>query len=88
MAQGVIILDAESQILVANDAACEILGLSRDQILGKTAYDPQWKLIHEDGSSLYPEEIPSNIALRTCKPVSDILIGAYIPEKDIYIIGF
>jgi PAS domain S-box-containing protein len=84
MAQGLIIQDAESEILDANNAACEILGLSRDQMLGKTAYDPRWRLIHEDGSPLYPEEMPSNIALRTCSPVVDILIGAYIPEKDIY----
>ena len=84
MVQGVIIQDAESKILDANDAACDILGLSRDQLLGKTAYDPRWKLIHEDGSALYPEEMPSNIALRTCQPAVDILIGAYIPEQDNY----
>jgi PAS domain S-box-containing protein len=84
MAQGVVIQDAESKIIDANDAACEILGLTKDQMLGKTAYDPRWKLIHEDGSPLYPEEMPSNIALRTCKPVFDILIGAYLPEEDAY----
>jgi len=84
MAQGVIVQDAESKILEANNAASEILGLSRDQLLGKTAYDPRWKLIHEDGSPLYQEEMPSNIALRTCKPVTDILIGAYIPEQNMY----
>ncbi|MDP2722141.1 MAG: PAS domain S-box protein [Bacteroidales bacterium] len=84
MAQGVVVQDAGSKILEANDAACEILGLSRDQLLGKSTYDPQWKLIHEDGSPLYPEEMPSNIALRTCKPVFEVLIGAYIPDKNIY----
>jgi PAS domain S-box-containing protein len=84
MTQGVIVQDAESLILEANDAACEILGLSRDQLLGKTAYDPRWKLIHEDGSPLYPEKMPSNIALHTGKPITDILMGAYIPEKNIY----
>ncbi|OFY51274.1 MAG: hypothetical protein A2W85_04560 [Bacteroidetes bacterium GWF2_41_31] len=84
MAQGVVVQDAKSKILEANDAACEILGLSRDQLLGKSTYDPQWKLIHEDGSPLYPEEMPSNIALRTCKPVVEVLIGAYIPDKNIY----
>jgi PAS domain S-box-containing protein len=84
MVQGVVIQDAESKIIDANDAACEILGLSKDQMLGKTAYDPRWKLIHEDGSPLYPKEMPSNIALRTCKPVIDILIGAYLPEENTY----
>jgi len=84
MVQGVIVQDAESKILNANNAASQILGLSTDQLLGKTAYDPRWKLIHEDGSPLYPEEMPSNIAIRTFQPVTDILIGAYIPKQNTY----
>jgi len=84
MAQGVIVQDAESKIFDTNNGACKILGLTKDQLLGKTAYDPRWKLVHENGSPLYPSEMPSNIALRTCKPVTDILIGAYIPEQNIY----
>jgi PAS domain S-box-containing protein len=84
MTQGVIVQDAESRIIDVNDAACEILGLSRDQLLGKTAYDPEWKLIHENGLPVYPEEMPSNRALKTGKPVADILIGVYLPEQEIY----
>jgi len=84
MVQGVIIQDAESKITDANEAACEILGLTKDQMLGKTAYDPRWKLIHEDGSTFHAHEMPSNIALRTCKPVSDTTIGVYIPELNTY----
>jgi PAS domain S-box-containing protein len=84
MPQGVVIQDAESNIIAANKAACDILGLTRDQILGKSTYDPIWKLIHEDGSPLYPDDMPSNIVLKTCKPVADVLIGAYIPEKGVY----
>jgi PAS domain S-box-containing protein len=84
MSQGVVVQDVESRIIGANDAACASLGLSRDQLLGKTTYDPRWKLIHEDGSPLFPEEMPSNIALRTGKRVDDVLIGVYLPEKDAY----
>ena len=42
-------------------AACELLGLTMDQMLGKTAYDSRWKLIHEDGSPYDPAEMLSNI---------------------------
>jgi len=84
MAQGVIIQDTDSKIIEANQAASKILGLSNDQLSGKTAYDSRWKLIHGDGTPLYPEEMPSNIALRTNHPVTDILIGVYLPEQDLY----
>lgn len=84
MAQGVVIQDVHGKIIEANDAACEILGLTKDQMLGKTTTDPRWKLIHENGSILSPEEMPSNIALKTSKPVINKLIGAFIPEKNTY----
>jgi PAS domain S-box len=82
MAQGVVIQDVNGKIIQANKAACEILGLTKDQMLGKTTADPRWKLIHENGSILSPEEMPSNIALKTSKPVINTLIGAFIPEKN------
>jgi PAS domain S-box-containing protein len=84
MVQGVVVQDLESRIVKANNAACEILGLKMEQLLEKTSYDPRWKLIHEDGSTLKPKEMPSNIALQTGNMVTDKLIGAYIPEKDSY----
>jgi PAS domain S-box-containing protein len=84
MSQGVVVQDATSRIVNGNDAACRILGLSRDQLVGKTTYDPRWKLVHGDGSPLTPAEMPSNIALRTGKPVDDVLIGVYLPEQDVY----
>ena len=84
MTQGVAIQDSEGRIIEANSAACEILGLTMDQMLGKTTYDPRWRLIHEDGSPYDPEMMPSNIALRTGKPVKGVHCGIYVPEKGEY----
>ena len=84
MTQGVVIQDADGKIVEANRAACDILGLSMDQMLGKTAYDPRWKLIHEDGSPYDPAEMPSNVVLQTGKPSTGVHCGIYLPEKDEY----
>ena len=48
--QGIVYQDTEGCIVSANPAAQEILGLSLDQMLGRTSLDPRWKAIHEDGS--------------------------------------
>ena len=85
MAQGIVLQDNEGRILEANRAAQEILGLSMDQMLGRTPYDPRWKLIQEDGSPYNPDEMPSNIALRTGKPTKDVFCGVYVPEQDEYL---
>ncbi len=84
MTQGVVIEDSEGKIIEANKSACNILGLSLEQLLGKTAYNPRWKLVHENGSPYDPSEVPSNIALRTGKPVENELCGIYVPEGDKY----
>ena len=84
MTQGVVLQDAEGKIVEANRAASDILGLTRDQLFGRTAYDPRWKLIREDGFPYDPAEIPSNVALRTGKTVKDVTCGIYVPEKNEY----
>lgn len=84
MTQGVVIQDAEGRIIETNLAACETMGLTMDQMLGKTASDPRWGLIHKDGSPYNPVEMPSNIALRTGKPSKNVHCGIYVPEKDEY----
>jgi len=50
MAEGVVLQDASSVILACNQAAEELLGLSADQMMGRTSLDPRWRSIHEDGS--------------------------------------
>jgi PAS domain-containing protein len=57
MAQGVVFQDADGKIVSANPAAERILGLSLDQLQGRTSVDPRWRAIHEDGSD-FPGETP------------------------------
>jgi PAS domain S-box-containing protein len=80
MSQGVVYQDAEGKITSANAAAENILGLSLDQMQGRTSMDPRWKAIHEDGSEYPGEEHPAMVALRIGKPVRDIM-GIFNPES-------
>jgi len=79
MAQGVVYQDADGKIISANPAALHILGLTQDQIMGRTSYDPRWKAMHEDGSDFPGETHPSMVALKTGKPVRDIIMGIFDP---------
>ena len=58
MTQGVVYQNAEGIIIDANPAAEQILGLSLNQMQGKTSVDPRWKAIHEDGSDFPGEDHP------------------------------
>ncbi len=84
MSQGVIYQAAGGNIISANPASEKILGLSLDQMQGKTSMDPRWKMITEDGKEVPGSEHPSMIALSKGKKVGPAIRGIYIPEKDEY----
>ncbi len=83
MAQGVVYQDSCGCIISTNPAAEQILGLSFDQMRGKTSADSGWKAIQEDGS-LYPgSKHPAMIALKTGKFVKDVM-GVFNPKDNEY----
>jgi PAS domain S-box-containing protein len=84
MAQGIVNQDAAGRIINANSAAERILGLSLDQMQGRTSVDPRWRAVHQDGSDFSGETHPAIVALRTGKEVRDVVIGVFNPAKEAY----
>jgi PAS domain S-box-containing protein len=84
MAQGVVYQDAKGNIISANPAAERILGLSFDQMIGRTSMDPRWKAIHEDGSDFSGETHPAMVSLDTGEEIKDVLMGVFNPEDEDY----
>ncbi len=74
MAEGVVIQDQSGAICEANAAAERILGLSRDQLLGRASIDPRWGSTRPDGSPFPGEQHPSMVTLRTGQAQSDVLM--------------
>ncbi len=84
MAQGVAFQDADGRITHANPAAEQILGLTLDQLQGRTSIDARWKAVHEDGSDFKGENHPAMLALRTGRPVRNTMMGIFNPQDDAY----
>ena len=82
MVQGVVYQDSAGAVIEANPAAEKILGLTIDQMRGRTSFDSRWRTIHEDGSDLPGEEHPSTVSLRTGTPVKGAVMGVYNPAED------
>ncbi|MFN8412019.1 MAG: PAS domain S-box protein [Anaerolineales bacterium] len=79
MPMGVIYQNADGFVIDANPAAEKILGLTLDQLQGRTSMDPDWRAIHEDGSEFPGNEHPVVQALHTGLPVRDVVMGVYNP---------
>lgn len=74
---GITIHDGTGRIIAANPAAQEILGLTRDQMMGKMMHDSIWKAIHEDGSVFDESSYPVMITAQTGTPQKNIVMGVY-----------
>lgn len=75
MVEGVIVHDHLGKVIRFNQAALNILNLQPQEILGKTSYDPDWKVVREDMSDCPREELPGAKALRTGQVQKNHFIG-------------
>jgi diguanylate cyclase (GGDEF)-like protein/PAS domain S-box-containing protein len=78
---GVLIQSPTSEILMSNPLALELLGLSEDQLLGRTSFDESWNVIHEDGSPFPGDTHPVPQAIATGEAVENVVMGVFRPIK-------
>jgi PAS domain S-box-containing protein len=85
MSEGIVYEDHDGKIISANPAAERLLGLSLDQLQGRTSVDPRWKAIHADGSPFPGETHSLHVAATTGKPALGEVMGIYNPKSDFYV---
>ena len=82
-AKGLVIQNNKGKILFCNSAAEQILGLTKDQMIGTTSVDESWRCIREDFSPFPGNEHPAMLCLQQGKPVQDVIMGVYKPDGEI-----
>jgi diguanylate cyclase (GGDEF)-like protein/PAS domain S-box-containing protein len=80
--EGVGVLDAQGRILACNQAAASILGRSRADLMDHATLDLGLGATSEDGSALPGADFPSVQAMRTGKPVRELVVGIAHPDGD------
>jgi len=76
---GVLVQGPASEILFSNNTALRMLGLTRDELHGKSSLHPDWNVIHEDGSPFPGELHPVPTAINTKKRVANVVMGVFRP---------
>ncbi len=77
---GLLLVDRNAAIVMCNRKGLDLLGLSRDQVVGKTAFDPAWDVMHEDGSPFAAAAFPIPEAIASRQAVRNVLMGVRRPE--------
>lgn len=83
--QGLILLDTTGTVTLVNQAAEELLGVSRSNILGRNFVDCWPKVIRQDGSDFSYAQQPALLALFAAKPIKDTVIGLFNVEQQNYV---
>ncbi|HWN71345.1 MAG TPA: PAS domain S-box protein [Haliangium sp.] len=77
---GVLVQGPGAEILQCNQTALDALGLTEDQLLGRTSFDPEWNVIREDGKPFPGDELPVPRAIATGRSVTGVIMGVYRPR--------
>ena len=73
--EGIIVHALDTSIIMSNPKACELLGLTEDQMKGKQLIDPEWKFFDENNSPLPIEKYPINQILNNKEPLKNFVVG-------------
>jgi PAS domain S-box-containing protein len=84
----VVVHGADTRVLGANPTAQELLGMTEDQMVGKTARDPDWRFSREDGTPLPPDDYPVNRVLSSRQSVRNATMGIHRPgtEQEVWVL--
>ncbi|RUT10154.1 hypothetical protein DSM106972_006490 [Dulcicalothrix desertica PCC 7102] len=83
MAEGIVLQQADGSITACNESAERILGLTTDQMMGRTSTDGRWRAIHEDGSPFPGETHPAIVTLQTGQPQFNVIMGVHKPDGNL-----
>ncbi len=83
LAEGIVFMDAGNRLQASNVSAERILGLTAEQIAGRTSFDPRWRAIHEDGSPFPGDTHPIVMTLRTGQPCANVIMGVHKPSGEL-----
>ena len=80
--EGIVLYAADGTISGCNASACRILGRSEAEIVGRSAYDPDWRAVCPDGSVVATESHPAAITLASGQPCVHLVLGFDRPDDE------
>ena len=77
---GIILHDKDSNVIFSNPKACKLIGLNKENIIGKQPYNPIWKVISNDYIFLSLEDYPVNKIINRKKGIENFIFGIKKPD--------
>lgn len=84
--EGVLLFDADAQLVTANDSARQLLGITEEDFIERRLSRERfaaWTLRNEAGQVVDPADLPHRLTLRDGLPLSEVVIGVQPPQGDL-----
>ncbi len=81
--EGIVVHAVGGAIEWANSTAQRILGLTLDELTGRTSIDPRWRAVRVDGSDWPGDSHPATVTLTTLTSVTNAIMGVHRPAGDL-----
>lgn len=78
----VVVHGADTTIQFCNEEARRLLGMSEEDVLGKSARSFVWQFLEEDGSTMAPSRYPVNLVLSSQAPLRGYVLGIVLNQSD------
>lgn len=72
---GVVVHASNTQIVLCNPEASQLLRMSADEMLNMNARDPRWNFVREDGTRMPVDEYPVNQVIATGQVLKNLVMG-------------
>ncbi|WP_051929457.1 PAS domain S-box protein [Flavobacterium sp. 83] len=79
---GIVVHAPDTSIIVNNQKASELLGLTDSQMKGKKAISEAWSFLNEDNSVMLIENYPVNQILKSKQAIKNFRLGVNRPETN------
>ncbi len=80
---GVVLQEAAKGVTDVNHAAEQMLGLTREQLLGQEPVDANWRFVREDRKPYPLQEQPTQRTLRTGKALRNEIVGVHTADGNL-----
>ncbi len=72
---GVVIHAPDTQVVLCNPEAAQLLRISAEQMLGESAHGPDWHFVREDGTRMEASEFPVNQVIASGQLLKNLVMG-------------
>ena len=81
LSSGVVVHNPDTSIMLSNPMAATLLGMSQDQMMGKTAPNPDWCFLQDDGTPMLLKDYPVNRVIDSGERLQNHVVGVRHPNR-------